>query len=120
MNKYCGEVKSTNMTLTLADRSHIFPHGIMNNVLVKAGNFIYLVEFEVLDIEKETQVLIILDSSLLQTMRANIDLKTCELLWKFRKEMMAIKAYDGLKYYEENHTYHNVKMWQKEKTTQKE
>lgn len=42
------------MTLTLADRSHIFPHGIMNNVLVKAGNFIYLVEFEVLDIEKET------------------------------------------------------------------
>ena len=46
-----GELKSTNITISLADRSVKIPKGIVEDVLVKVDNFYYLVDFVVLDIE---------------------------------------------------------------------
>ena len=46
-----GELKPTNITLSLADRSVKIPKGIVENVLVKVDNFYYPVDFVVLDIE---------------------------------------------------------------------
>ena len=46
-----GELKPTNITLSLADRSVKIPKGIVEDVLVKVDNFCYLVDFVVLDIE---------------------------------------------------------------------
>ena len=46
-----GELKPTNITLSLADRSVKIPKGIVEDVLVKVDKFYYLVDFVVLDIE---------------------------------------------------------------------
>ena len=46
-----GELKSTNITLSFADRSVKIPKGIVEDVLVKVDNFYYLVDFLVLDTE---------------------------------------------------------------------
>ena len=46
-----GELKPTNITLSLADRSVKIPKGIVEDVLVKVGKFYYLVYFVVLDTE---------------------------------------------------------------------
>ena len=46
-----GELKHTNITLSLADRSVKIPKGIDENVLVKVDKFYYLVDFVVLDTE---------------------------------------------------------------------
>ena len=45
------ELKPTNITLSLADRSVKIPKGIVEDVLVKVDKFYYLVDFVVLDIE---------------------------------------------------------------------
>ena len=46
-----GELKPTNITLSLADRSMKIPKGIVDDVLVKVDNFYYPVDFVVLDTE---------------------------------------------------------------------
>ena len=46
-----GELKPTNITLSLADRSVKIPKGIVEDVLVKVDEFYYLVDFVVLDTE---------------------------------------------------------------------
>ena len=45
------ELKPTNITLSLADRSVKFPKGIVEDVLVKVDKFYYPVDFVVLDTE---------------------------------------------------------------------
>ena len=44
-----GELKPTNITLSLADRSVKIPKGIVEDVLVKVDKFYYPVDFVVLD-----------------------------------------------------------------------
>ena len=46
-----GELKSTNITLSLADRSIKIPKGIIEDVLVKVDKHYYPVDFVVLDTE---------------------------------------------------------------------
>ena len=46
-----GELKPTNITLSLADRLVKIPKGIVEDVLVKVDNFYYSVDFVVLDTE---------------------------------------------------------------------
>ena len=46
-----GELKPTNITLSLEDRSMKIPKGIVEDVLVKVDNFYYPVDFVVLDTE---------------------------------------------------------------------
>ena len=46
-----GEIKPTNITLSLADRSVKIPKVIVEDVLVKVDKFYYLVDFVVLDTE---------------------------------------------------------------------
>ena len=46
-----GELKPTNITLSLADRSVKIPKGIVEDVLLKIDKFYYPVDFVVLDTE---------------------------------------------------------------------
>ena len=46
-----GELKPTNITISLADRSVNIPKGIVEDVLVKVDKFYYPVDFVVLDTE---------------------------------------------------------------------
>ena len=72
-----GELKPTNITLFLADRSVKIPKGIVEDVLVKVDNFYYLVDFVVLDTEPMAesthQVLIILGRPFFATTNAIIN-----------------------------------------------
>ena len=72
-----GELKPTNITLSLADRSVKVPKVIIEDVLVKVDNFYYPVDFVVLDTELvaegTNQVPIILGSPFLATSNAIIN-----------------------------------------------
>ena len=72
-----GELKPTNITLSLADRSVKIPKGIVEDVLVKVDNFYYPVDFVVLDTEPMAesthQVPIILGMPFLATANAIIN-----------------------------------------------
>ncbi|KAJ9129320.1 hypothetical protein P3X46_033888 [Hevea brasiliensis] len=51
-----GELKPTNMYLSLADRSIKYPEGILENVPIKVGKFYIPVDFVILDMEEDTKV----------------------------------------------------------------
>ena len=72
-----GELKPTNITLSLAHRSLKIPKGIVEDVLVKVDKFYYLVDFVVLDtepvVEGTNQVPIILGRPFLAISNAIIN-----------------------------------------------
>ena len=74
-----GELKPTNITLSLANRSVKIPKGIVEDVLVKVDNFYYPVDFAVFDTkpmaESTHQVPIILGRPFLATANAIINFR---------------------------------------------
>ena len=51
-----GELTPTAITLQMDDRSMAQPEGVLEDVLVKVGKFIFLVDFFVMKMEEDTQV----------------------------------------------------------------
>ena len=49
-----GELTPITMSLQMADRLMAQPEGILEDVLVKVGKFIFLVDFMVIGIEEDT------------------------------------------------------------------
>ena len=50
-----GELKKTHVTLQLADASIRYPKGVVEDVLIKVGEFVFLVDFVVLDTKPPTE-----------------------------------------------------------------
>ena len=73
------ELTPTTMTLQMDDRSLDQPEGILEDVLIKVGKFIFLVDFLVFDIEEDKQVLLLLGRPFLAIGVALIDVKKGEL-----------------------------------------
>ena len=82
-----GELKPTNITLSLADRSVKIPKGVVEDVLVKVDNFYYPVDFVVLDTERMAesthQVPIILGRPFFATANAIINCRNRVMLLTF-------------------------------------
>ena len=74
-----GELTPTAITLQMADRSMAQPEGILEDVLVKVGKFIFLVDFVVMQMEEDTQVPLLLGRPFLATGAALIDVQKGEL-----------------------------------------
>ena len=67
------------MTLQMADKTLAHPKGILEDVLIKVGKFIFPMDFVVSDIEEDKQVLLLLGRPFLGTRASLIDVKIGEL-----------------------------------------
>ncbi|XP_042002230.1 uncharacterized protein LOC121751541 [Salvia splendens] len=74
-----GTLKPTSATLQMADRSVAYPEGIVEDLLIKVGEFIFPVDFMVLDMEEDKRVPLLLGRPFLATAEANINVKNGEL-----------------------------------------
>ncbi|XP_039683809.1 uncharacterized protein [Medicago truncatula] len=81
-----GELKSTRMTLQLADRSVKYPAGIIEDVPVKVGEVYIPADFVVMEMEEDNQVPILLGRPFLATAGAIIDVKKGKLAFNVGKE----------------------------------
>ncbi|XP_058003682.1 uncharacterized protein LOC110666781 [Hevea brasiliensis] len=70
-----GELKPTIISLQLADRSVKYPISILENIPIKMGKFLIPVDFVVLEMEEDIQILIILGRPFLATAKTIIDVK---------------------------------------------
>ncbi|XP_019158465.1 PREDICTED: uncharacterized protein LOC109155203 [Ipomoea nil] len=68
-----GTLKSTWICIQLVDRSTKYPHGIVEDVLVRVDKSIFSVEFVILDMDPDVEVPLILGKPFLATTRALID-----------------------------------------------
>ena len=69
------ELTPTNMTLQMAYRTMAQPEGVLKDVLIKVGKFVFPMDFVVMDIEEDTQVPLLLGRPFLATRAALIDVK---------------------------------------------
>ncbi|KAH9751859.1 hypothetical protein KPL71_014474 [Citrus sinensis] len=74
-----GERRPTTVTLQLADKSHAYPEGKIEDVLVKVDKFIFPVDFIVLDFEADKEVPIIQGRPFLATGNTLINVQKGEL-----------------------------------------
>ena len=73
-----GELTPTTITLQMADRSMAQPEGILEDVLVKVGKFVFPVDFVVMQMEEDTQVPLLLGRPFLATGATLIDVQKGE------------------------------------------
>ncbi|GJW58990.1 putative reverse transcriptase, RNA-dependent DNA polymerase [Tanacetum coccineum] len=69
-----GGLKPIKMTIEMADRSMQSPKGIKENVPVKISNFVFPIDFVILDIMEDENVPINLGRPMLETAHAKIDI----------------------------------------------
>ena len=70
-----GEITPTTVTLQMADRTLEKPEGIIEDVLIKVGKFIFPADFIILDMEEDSQVPLLLGRPFLSTGAALIDMQ---------------------------------------------
>lgn len=67
-----GEIKQTRMTLQLTDKLIKHPYGVLEDVFVRVDKFLFSMDFVILKIEEDAEVLL-LSRPFLATGRALID-----------------------------------------------
>ena len=88
-----GEITPTSLALQMVDRSMTLPKGIIEDVLINVGKFIFLMDFVVLDMEEDEKVPIILGRPFLATGRALIDVESRELTIRVGDEKVHLSIY---------------------------
>ena len=81
-----GELTPTAITLQMANRSMAQPEGILEDVLVKVGKFIFPVDFVIMQMEEDTQVRLLLGRHFLAIGAALIDVQKGELTLRVGNE----------------------------------
>ena len=92
-----GECRQTTVTLQLADRSHAYPEGKIENVLVKVDKFIFPVDFIVLDFEGDKEVPIILGRPFLAIGKTLMDVQKGELTMRVNDQQVTFNVLEGMK-----------------------
>jgi len=88
-----GQPKQTAFSLHLADRSINYPLGVIEDVLVKVDKFYFPADFIILDIEEDSNVLIILILPFLAIGRTLIDVEEGELILQVQDEQVTFKIF---------------------------
>ncbi|XP_073289108.1 uncharacterized protein [Primulina huaijiensis] len=96
-----GEPKRTKMSLQLADRSVKYPRGVIEDVLVKVGKFMFPTDFVVLDMEEDKETPLILGRTFIATGKAVIEVQEGKLRLRVGKEEITFNVFNALK-----HTLH--------------
>ena len=91
------ELIPTTITLQMADRSMARPKGVLEDVLVKVGKFIFPVDFVMMKMEEDTQVPILLGRPFLATGAALIDVQKGELTLRVGDEAVHFNLNKSLK-----------------------
>ncbi|GJY36810.1 putative reverse transcriptase domain-containing protein [Tanacetum coccineum] len=92
LNLGLGELAHTKLTVELADRTVKYLKGIVENVLIGIGTFVFLVDFIILDIPEDIKVPLILRRPFLSTAHAKIDVFKRKITLRVGKEKIIFKS----------------------------
>ncbi|XP_070007545.1 uncharacterized protein [Nicotiana sylvestris] len=99
-----GRARPTSMLLQLADRTVKHPFGILDDVLIQVGKFVFPTYFVILDYKVDEEIPIILGRPFLAMGRALIDCETGELKMRLNDEEITfnVLALEGRGFWERN------------------
>ncbi|XP_021740145.1 uncharacterized protein LOC110706537 [Chenopodium quinoa] len=100
-----GPLHETGVVIQLADRSNVYPKGVVEDVLVKVDELIFPADFYVLDMEHDRQAVpILLGRPFLKTARTKIDVFTGSLTMEFDRQEIVYNIYNSMKYPVDTHS----------------
>ncbi|RYR15616.1 hypothetical protein Ahy_B04g072476 [Arachis hypogaea] len=88
-----NEVRSTDVIIQLADKTQKQAEGVVENVLVKVGDYYFPTDFVIVDMEESYLHPIILGRPFLATTRALIDVEQGELILRIHDEQLIFKVF---------------------------
>ncbi|XP_070009585.1 uncharacterized protein [Nicotiana sylvestris] len=91
-----GAPKPTTVMLQLADRSIAYPEGVIEDVLLKIGKFIFPADFIILDFQADEKVPIILGRPLLDTGYAIIKVREGKMIMRVDNEEAVFNIYKAI------------------------
>ncbi|GMJ04675.1 hypothetical protein HRI_004136700 [Hibiscus trionum] len=94
-------LKDTKVTIQLADRSIIYPEGLLENVLVKVKDLIFPADFYVIDMENDrtnNSSEILLGRPFLSTANTKIDVRSGILTMEFDGEVVKFDVYKAMRH----------------------
>ncbi|XP_070007082.1 uncharacterized protein [Nicotiana sylvestris] len=89
--------RPTYMLLQLADRTIKQPSGILDDVLIRVGKFVFPADFVILDCKVDEEIPIILGRTFLDTRRALIDCETVELKMRLNDEEITLNVQKSMR-----------------------
>ncbi|XP_019435443.1 PREDICTED: uncharacterized protein LOC109341924, partial [Lupinus angustifolius] len=92
------EARPTRMSLQLAERSMKYPHGVVEDVLVKVDKFMFPADFVVLDMEEDVEVPLILGRPFMKTARVMIDVGAGKLKVRVQDDEVNFNVFEALQY----------------------
>ncbi|XP_070673392.1 uncharacterized protein [Malus domestica] len=92
-----GELKTTSVSLQLADRSVTYPLGILEDVIIKVDKFYLPADFIVLNMEEDKEVPLILGRPFMATARTLIDVEAGTLTLRVQRESVVFKLFEAIK-----------------------
>ena len=92
-----GELAPTAMTLKMVDKTLAHPKGILEDVVIKVGKFIFPVDFVVIDIEGDKSVSLLLGRPFLAIGAALVDVKKGKLTLRVGDEAVYFNLNHSLK-----------------------
>ncbi|XP_022891981.1 uncharacterized protein LOC111406844 [Olea europaea var. sylvestris] len=92
-----GNPKAASTILQLVDRTLKHPYGIVEDMLIKTGEFIFPADFIILDIEEASQISIILGRPFLSTSRALLDFDTNETVLRVENKQQSFTMENPIK-----------------------
>ncbi|XP_070029230.1 uncharacterized protein [Nicotiana sylvestris] len=92
-----GRARPTSMLLQLADRTVKRPFGILDDVLIQVGKFVFPADFVILDCKVDEEIPIILGRPFLSTGRDVIDCETGELKMRLNDEEITFNVQKSMR-----------------------
>ncbi|XP_021759101.1 uncharacterized protein LOC110723995 [Chenopodium quinoa] len=93
-----GELSNTNITLQLANKSIKIPKGKVEDVPLRVRKFVISVHFVVLDMDKDSNIPIILSRPFLATSGALTDVKSAKITVKVGEEEIEFDLNESMQY----------------------
>ncbi|XP_031120219.1 uncharacterized protein LOC116023362 [Ipomoea triloba] len=96
-----GSLKEIGVIVQLADRSNVYPVGVLEDVLVQVDGLIFPADFYVLDMEEDNSPnssLILLGRPFLKTSQTKIDVHDGTLTMEFDGALIKFNIYNAMKY----------------------
>ena len=96
-----GPLQDTNVIIQLADRSNVYPKGVLEDILVQVDNLVFPADFYVLDMEDEhssKSVPLLLGRPFLKTVRTMIDVANGILTMEFDGQKIQFDIYIAMRY----------------------
>jgi len=94
-----GELKKTGVVFQLADRSSIYPDGVLENVLAQVNELVFCTDFYVMNMGDACHdIPILLGRPFLKTAKTKIDVHEGTLTMKFDGEVIIFNIFDAMRF----------------------